>query len=308
MKPFWILPAIATVATGSCIAFWSYKTSAYPSVAKKHLRKALLGHYFIPASELPNLVQDEYCAAIRACLGSGMAKESPEVVGIREHLADYYRLINQHHKRISVLQSIFEDCTQSEQNDEPTNRNAALKAAQLLSEHMLDLNDSQSAKVYLEWIVKEGIKGNVTPLQLGSAFELLGNIYATENHFDWAIPSYMSSLAMLQQDNTTDSREKVCRSAIIHNNLADCFLNSKSIDKALDFAQIALDTSISASPSCQSCEPAIYCNLAEIKRILGRNDDALRDYQSALSIAERLGSTEGVQHAQSGIDLLKRHN
>ncbi|KAH6577130.1 hypothetical protein BASA60_004209 [Batrachochytrium salamandrivorans] len=211
----------------------------------------------------------------------------------------------------------------------------AMKAAQWASEAAEEAKDTAEARSYLEWIVENSLvldsehsgssaasdstsavisAGSLrvnpwaSPRQTGMALEQLGHIYADSMLMDWAIPVYQRALEMLNQDKDLSFLERQCRSAILHNNLAECLTkfenNKEALSQALQLASISIKTLQKAGPAgvCGECDPIAHYNLGAILDKLERRRDAIDYFKLALVRSQNIGFVQGIEQANLALN------
>ncbi|KAL5035702.1 hypothetical protein BDEG_23635 [Batrachochytrium dendrobatidis JEL423] len=334
-----VLIATPIVVGGGGFLYLQYKMRNYPTSARRHLRRALLGHHYGGLEYLPG---QEYDAAIRETLNAGLSITSPEITGIYEHLADYYNKVGDLSQQRAVLSILFKivckpPSDQIESANEKTRRlSIAMKAAQWASEAAESAADMKAARIYLEWIVENSLDLNstssdesglpldvqqkvvsagslklapwATPRQIGMTLEQLGHIYSNQNLIDWAVPVYQRALEMLDQDKELSLLERQCRSAILHNNLAECISkwdsNKEALTQALQLATISMQILEKVGPlgTCGECDPITYFNMGAILDKLGQSHEAVSYFKQALARSQHIGFSQGVEKAQRALN------
>ncbi|KAH6575879.1 hypothetical protein BASA83_008640 [Batrachochytrium salamandrivorans] len=333
-----VLLATPVIVGCTGILYLQYRMRNIPIPARKHLRRALLAHHY---GSTDYLAGSEYEAAIRYSLNGGLLLSSPEVTGVYEHLADYYHKTGNVAARRATLAVLFGAISRppvgkNETMSERTQRlKTAMKAAQWASEAAEEAKDTAEARSYLEWIVENSLvldsehsgssaasdstsavisAGSLrvnpwaSPRQTGMALEQLGHIYADSMLMDWAIPVYQRALEMLNQDKDLSFLERQCRSAILHNNLAECLTkfenNKEALSQALQLASISIKTLQKAGPAgvCGECDPIAHYNLGAILDKLERRRDAIDYFKLALVRSQNIGFVQGIEQANLALN------
>ena len=66
----------------------------------------------------------------------------------------------------------------------------------------------------------------------------------------------------------------------------------------------AAEASKKRTAECDAACAVSLCNLGDIARLIGDDQDALSKYKTAIAMSKRVGFASGVEHGQAGLKLL----